>query len=171
MGTPFIGTIRMFGGNFAPVGHAMCSGQLMSISQNDALFALIGTTYGGDGQNTFALPDMRGRVPVHQGSGPGLSNYTIGQAAGTETVTLTTGQMPAHTHTLGANSTDGSLTSPQNNFWGLATDNRYSNAAPAAGMNPAQVSSQGGSQPHENMMPYLCINFIIALEGFFPSQN
>ena len=166
MATPFIGSIRMFGGNFAPVGHAMCNGQLQSIAQNNALFALIGTTYGGDGQTTFALPDMRGRVPYHQSS-----NYPIGLAAGTETVTLTSNQMPTHTHIAQGNATDGGQASPANGFWGNASTNIYSTTAPAAAMNAAAIGIAGGSQPHENMLPFLCISFIIALEGIFPSQN
>lgn len=167
MSTPFIGTIRMFGGNFAIQGHAFCNGQLLQISQNDALFALIGTTYGGDGQTTFALPNLQGRVPVHQQA----TNYVMGQTGGTEQVTLVQGQMPIHTHTAQGNATDGGQASPANNFWGLATDTRYSTTAPAAPMNPAAVGLAGGSQPHENMLPFLCINFIIALEGIFPTQT
>ena len=171
MATPFIGTIRMFGGNFAPIGHAFCNGQLQSISQNTALFALIGTTYGGDGIQTFGLPDMRGRIPNHQGNLAGGSSYLIGQLSGTETVTLTSGQMPTHTHTAQGNAADGSQASPANGFWGNASSSIYSTTAPAAPMNAGAIGITGGSQPHENMQPYLCINFIIALEGIFPSRN
>lgn len=171
MATPFIGAIRMFGGTFAPVGHAFCSGQLLAISQNDALFALIGTTYGGDGQTTFALPNLQSRIPVHQGTAPGGSTFVIGQAAGTEAVTLIQSQLPAHTHTAQGNAADGGQTSPANNFWGLSASNVYSTTAPATPMNAAAIGSTGGSQPHENMLPFLCINFIIALQGIFPSRN
>lgn len=161
----------MFGGNFAIAGHAFCNGQLLAISQNDALFALIGTTYGGDGQTTFALPNLQSRVPVHQGTLAGGSSYVLGQMAGTEQVSLIQGQMPIHTHPAQGNAGDGSQASPANHFWGLASDNRYSTTAPAAPMNPAAVVLAGGSQPHENMLPFQCINFIIALEGIFPSRN
>lgn len=171
MATPFIGAIRMFGGNFAMLGHAFCNGQLMAIDQNTALFSLIGTTYGGDGQTTFALPNLQSRVPVHQGSLTGGSNYVIGQASGTETVTLSSSQMPIHTHTAQGNANDGSQASPTNNFWGTASANIYSTTPPASPMNAAAIGNTGGSQSHENMLPFLCINFIIALEGIFPSRN
>ncbi len=171
MGTPFIGEIRMFGGNFAPAGWAFCSGQLLPISGNDALFSLIGTTYGGDGQNTFALPDLRGRVPVHVGQGPGLSSYTLGQGGGSETVTLTSNQIPAHTHTPRASSGGGTANSPANNVWAAATDVSPFNTAPNVAMNPNAVGPAGGSQPHENMLPFLAVNFIISLFGIFPSQT
>lgn len=171
MSQPFLGLISMFAGNFAIRGFAFCNGQLLPISQNDALFALLGTTYGGDGQTTFALPDLRGRIPVHQGQGQGLSSYVLGQNGGTETVTLTSTQMPTHTHPAQGNAGDGSQTSPTNNFWGLAADTRYSTTLPAAPMSGNALGIVGGSQPHENMLPFLCINFIIALEGIFPSQN
>lgn len=161
----------MFGGNFAILGHAFCNGQLLAISQNNALFALIGTTYGGDGQTTFALPDLRSRIPNHQGTLAGGGTYVIGQNGGTETVTLTSNQMPIHTHTAMGNAGDGGQASPTNNFWGLSASNVYSTNAPAAGMNAAAIGITGGSQPHDNMLPFLCINFIIALEGIFPSQN
>lgn len=171
MATPFIGAIRMFGGNFAIRGHAFCSGQLLAIAQNDALFALIGTTYGGDGQTTFALPNLQSRIPVHQGTLAGGSTYQMGEVAGTETVTLNSSQMPAHTHTAQGNANDGGQSSPANGFWGLSSSNVYSTTAPAAPMNAAAIGLSGGNQPHENMLPFLCINFIIALEGIFPSQN
>jgi microcystin-dependent protein len=169
MSNPFIGEIRMFGGNFAPAGWAFCSGQLMPISQNDALFSLIGTTYGGDGQSTFALPELRGRIPIHQGSG-----FTMGQIGGVETVTLATQQIPNHTHPPQCKSTAGELGSPQNAVWAASTSNQtiYSDSPPTAGlMSSACMKAGGGSQPHENMMPYLAISFIIALEGIYPSQG
>jgi microcystin-dependent protein len=168
---PFLGEIRMVGFNFAPRGWALCNGQLLSIAQNTALFSLLGTTYGGNGQTTFALPDLRGRSALHFGQGPGLSNYTQGEVAGTETVTLTINEMPAHNHILGAQSTPGSSTNPSNNYpaGSSARDNQYSNAA-NANMNPSALSVSGGSQPHTNMPPYLVINFVIALEGIYPSR-
>lgn len=171
MATPFIGQIRMFAGNFAPFGHAFCSGQLQSIAQNTALFALIGTTYGGDGQTTFALPDLQGRMPVHQGQGPGLTPRVIGQTGGTETVTLLSSQMPAHTHPMNANSGAGDSSVPTGNFFAASASNIYSNSAPNAVMNASSTNAAGGNQPHENMSPFLAINFIIALEGIFPSRN
>jgi microcystin-dependent protein len=161
----------MFGGNFAILGHAFCNGQLLAISQNDALFALIGTTYGGDGVTTFALPNMQSRVPVHQGNLAGGGSYVLGQLAGSETVTVLTTQMPTHTHTAQGNAADGGQASPANNFWGLSASNVYSTTVPAAPMNAAAIGITGGNQPHDNMLPFLCINFIIALEGIFPSQN
>lgn len=171
MSSPFIGQITMFGGNFAIRGYAFCSGQLLAIAQNDALFALIGTTYGGDGQTTFALPDLQSRIPVHQGTLAGGSSYVLGQASGTETVTLTQNQMPIHTHTAQGNANDGGQASPANGFWGLSSSNVYSTTAPAAPMNAAAIGLSGGNQPHENMLPFLCINFLIALEGIFPPRN
>ncbi|MGH8558230.1 MAG: phage tail protein [Methylococcales bacterium] len=166
----------MFGGNFAPRGWALCNGQIMSIAQNTALFSLLGTTYGGDGQTTFALPDLRGRVPINPGQGPGLSNYILGEASGTESVTLTVSEMPAHNHLLAANSALGSLPSPIGNFPAGVDDgsggafNGYSATANGT-MAPTAASVVGGNQPHPNMQPFLCVNFIIALEGIFPSRN
>lgn len=168
MSNPFIGEIRMFGGSFAPAGWAFCSGQLMAISQNDALFTLIGTTYGGDGQETFGLPDLQGRIPIHQGSG-----LIIGEKAGTETVTLTVQQIPAHTHPPSCQTAQGNQP-PTNGFWAataVASSTIYSNAATNLQFNPAALSQTGGSQPHDNMMPFLVISFIISLFGIFPTQN
>jgi microcystin-dependent protein len=166
MSEPFIGEIKMFGGNFAPRGWASCDGQLMSIAQNDALFALIGTIYGGDGQTTFALPDLRGRVPI------GVQ-APIGTVAGAEQVTLTSVQNPVHSHPA-LNGSNGISASPLNGFW--ATDvsgntGQYSNQAPNALMAPDALTIAGGAQPHTNVQPYLCIRYIIALEGIFPSRN
>lgn len=166
MSQPFIGEIRLFGGNFAPVGWAFCNGQLLSISQNTALFTLIGTTYGGDGQTTFALPDLRGRLPVHQGGG-----FTIGQTGGAEQVTLTTNQVPAHGHAISATSTDGTSADPTNATWGESDARTYSTSAPDATMHASALGAAGSGQPHDNMMPFATLNFIIALEGVFPSQN
>ena len=171
MGSPYVGEIRMFGGNFAPAGWAFCDGSLMPISENETLFQLIGTTYGGDGQTTFALPDLRGRVPVHAGQGAGLSNHTIGEQSGVEIVTLTTTQIPAHSHVPQAVSGNGDQTTPQNGVWAGTADSRYSSNAPSVVMNVGAVSAAGGSQPHDNMMPFLVINFIISLFGVFPSQT
>jgi microcystin-dependent protein len=156
----------MFGGNFAPVGWAFCDGSLIPISENPTLFNLIGTTYGGDGQNTFALPDLRSRVPVHVGPG-----FALGQQAGVETVTLITQQIPAHSHVPLCNSGSGTAESPSGCVWavpGSGTD--YNNVAPTVVMNPVAIGSTGGSQPHDNMIPFLVINYIISLFGIFPSQ-
>jgi microcystin-dependent protein len=171
MGTPFIGEIRMFGGNFAPVGFAFCDGQLLPISQYDALFALIGTTYGGDGQTTFGLPDLRGRLPVHMGQGPGLSSYVEGQMGGSETVTLTAQQLPAHPHAAQGQTAAGNQAGPGGGVWAASALNQFSPNAPNAGMINAAISPAGGSQAHDNMAPYQVVSFIIALEGIFPSRN
>ena len=173
MSDPFIGEIRMFAGNFAPNGWAFCWGQLQSISENDALFALIGTTYGGDGQTTFALPDLRGRIPVGQGQGPGLSNRIVGQQYGTEDVTLLSSQMPAHTHTLLASGTAATASSPAGAVLAAQSMDAVfiSGTAPTAVMRADLVAPDGGNQAHDNMAPYLCLNFIIALFGIFPSRS
>jgi microcystin-dependent protein len=172
MSSPYIGEIRMFAGSFAPAGWAMCQGQLMPISQNDTLFNLIGTTYGGDGQSTFGLPDCQGRVPVHMGTLPGGGTYQIGEKGGTETVTLNTQQIPIHNHPWVASQDTATGTSPASNV--LASTIAIKNWSPfpgTASMNALAVTSVGGNQPHENLMPYLCITFIISLFGIFPSQN
>jgi microcystin-dependent protein len=166
MGTPYVGEIRMFAGNFAPAGWALCQGQILAISENDVLFTLIGTTYGGDGQTTFALPDLRSRVPVHVGPG-----FVQGQTAGVESVTLTTSQIPAHSHVPLCNSGAGTNASPQNDVWAALDSNIYSDVAPSVIMAPSALGSTGGSQPHDNMVPFLVINFIISLFGVFPSPT
>ena len=174
MSDPYIGEIRMFGGNFAPAGWALCEGQLLAISENDALFTLIGTTYGGDGQTTFALPDLRGRLPIHAGTGPGLSPRTIGEQTGVEDVTLTTSQLPLHTHVPQAFNAPGTGPSPSSAIWASAnTGAIYRASGPTSGvtMNTNAIAPIGGSQPHTNMQPYLCINFIISLYGIFPTQS
>ena len=171
MATPFIGQIMMFGGNFAPLGWAFCDGSLQAISQNETLFALIGTTYGGDGQTTFALPDLRGRIPIHQGTGPGLSQYTIGQLGGVETVTLTAVQLGGHTHAIQANNKSGSSASPGGNIVAGTAANPYSTGTGDVNMGAATIGAAGGSQPHSNMMPFLAVSFVISLFGIFPSQN
>jgi microcystin-dependent protein len=166
-GDPFIGEIRMFGGNFAPTGWAFCDGQLIPISENDALFTLIGTTYGGDGLVTFALPDLRGRVPIHQGNG-----FTLGQAAGVETVTLTTQQIPVHSHAfLGSLNQGGTTNPPTNVVAQIPGGNVYIQDSTGVAMNNQSLQPVGGSQPHENRQPFLTISFIIALDGVFPQQN
>jgi microcystin-dependent protein len=170
MSNPYIGEIRMFAGNFAPLGWMLCQGQTLPISQYDALFALIGTTYGGDGQTTFNLPNLSSRVPMHQGTGGG-NNYVLGQMAGQESVTLTTPQMPSHTHPMPCAASNSNSAAPAGAFCGATSSNAYASPAPNASMNPASVSSVGGNQPHDNMMPYLAINFIISLFGIFPSQS
>jgi microcystin-dependent protein len=174
MGEPYVGEIRMFGGSFAPAGWAMCQGQLMPISENDTLFNLIGTTYGGDGQETFGLPDLQGRAPVHMGQGPGISqNYVIGEKAGVESVTLTTNQIPIHTHAFVASSDAGQSAQPQNALFALLpTGNLYTQPQqPAVNLNSNMLSAAGGSQPHDNIQPYLCITFIISLFGVYPSPS
>jgi microcystin-dependent protein len=176
MATPFIAEIRMFGGNFAPRGHAFCSGAILPIAQNTALFSLLGTIYGGNGTSTFGLPDLRGRTPISQGSAPGLSSYVLGQTAGVETVTLTAQQMPSHTHSAAATTGAGNSNSPSGLTWAASVGGRtplplYSNTAPNTPMNPGAIQTAGNNQPHENRQPYLGINFIIATQGIFPSRN
>ena len=167
MSQPYIGEIRMFGGSFAPAGWAFCSGQLMPISENDALFNLIGTTYGGDGQETFALPNLNGRAPVHMTSG-----FVIGQQAGTESVTLTTQQIPAHHHAVMASLDTAGSSTVSGNVVGQVGATQIYREVPAASPMAAQASTgTGGSQPHENMQPYLCVSFIISLFGIFPSPT
>lgn len=171
MSDPFIGEIRLVGFNFAPAGWALCDGQLLSIAENDALFTLIGTTYGGDGENTFALPDFRSRIPIHQGTGSSGTTYTIGENAGTETVTLTVNQIPAHAHPAQAQSGAGNQAGPGGNIWASSNLNQYNSSAADSDMNAQAITSTGGSQPHDNMMPFLTINFVISLFGIYPSQN
>ena len=169
MSSPFIGEIRMFGGNFAPAGWAFCNGALIPISENDALFNLIGTTYGGDGQSTFALPNLQSRVPVHVGPG-----FALGQSGGAETVTLTTNQIPAHSHVAQCFATGGNQNSPLNGVWALSTSGSiYGDTAPDPTVTfaPVAIGSSGGSQPHDNMIPFLAVNFILSLFGIFPSQT
>jgi microcystin-dependent protein len=169
---PYVGEIKMFAGNFAPQGWAFCDGSILRIAENDMLFALLGTTYGGDGQTTFALPDLRGRVPIHMGRNTTTpTTYTIGQAGGVETVTLTSQQLPAHTHTVQAVVAEGDANSPAGALWASSNLKQFSEAAaPSAAMAADLVTVAGGSQPHDNMMPFQCVNFIIALYGVFPQQ-
>jgi microcystin-dependent protein len=172
MAQPYVGEIRMFAGNFAPAGWMFCSGQLMPISENETLFILIGTTYGGDGQSTFALPNLQSRVPIHQGTAPGGSTYVLAQSGGVEDVTLTTNQMPAHTHPMVASTGIANSSNPANAI--LATSSQvsmYFGGNTNANMNATAISSAGGSQPHTNIQPFLCVNFIISLFGLFPNQT
>ena len=172
---PFVGEIRIFAGNFAPKGWAFCNGQLLPISQNTALFSLLGTFYGGDGKSNFALPNLQGNVPIHQGQGPGLSSRVIGETGGAENVTLIQTEMPSHSHgTLGKDASGG-LASPQGNVWGplpgRTPPNTYSSAVPNTPMHPFALGPNGGSLPHNNMSPYLAMTFIIALQGVFPPRQ
>lgn len=169
MSSPYIGEIRMFAGNFAPAGWMFCEGQLLPISEYETLFNLIGTTYGGDGQSTFALPDLRGRLPVHMGGG-----YTLAETGGVEQVTITTQQIPSHTHALLATNGPASSTTPANQVLAAtqaSTITPYGTDAPVVQLAATSVSAIGGSQPHDNFQPYLCIDFIISLFGVFPSQS
>jgi microcystin-dependent protein len=176
MGQPYVGEIRLFGGNFAPVGWALCNGAPQSISSNPTLFQLIGTTYGGDGVQTFNLPNLQSRVPVHQGTGTS-GTYVIGQAAGVETVTLTTQQMPSHNHALVATSSGQTLVPSTSTFPAVATTTNGTAILYAPGtttgrtLNPATIKNDGGSQPHSNIQPYLAVNFIISLYGIYPSPS
>ena len=168
MAQPYIGEVRMFGGNFAPAGWMFCEGQLLSISEYDTLFTLIGTTYGGDGQTTFGLPDLRGRVPLHFGGG-----LTLGETGGAESVTLTVQQIPAHSHPFGASSANASTSSAGGNMLAQTPSGTpYISGMPANTPLAAQsIGATGGSQPHNNFQPYLCVSFIISLFGIFPSQS
>jgi microcystin-dependent protein len=166
MSQPYVGEIRMFGGNFGPAGWMLCQGQTLPISENEVLFQLIGTTYGGDGQETFMLPNLSSRIPVHVGTG-----YQLGQMAGVETVTLTTSQMPSHTHQPLGSSGAATGTDPSNAVWAASGDKAYSTASANTTMNAVAMANTGGSQPHDNMPPYLAVNFIISLFGIFPSQT
>jgi microcystin-dependent protein len=175
MSDPYIGEIRMFGGSFPPSGWVFCSGQLMPISENDALFTLIGTTYGGDGQETFAIPNLQSRVPVHSGTGAGTT-YVIGETGGVESVTLTTQQIPIHNHPMTTTATNQQL-SPQNAMFATSTSVQagvagyQNNVTPAVALLPGAISPTGGSQPHDNIQPTLCVSYILSLFGIFPQQN
>ena len=167
MAQPYVGEIRMFAGNFAPAGWMFCEGQLLPISENETLFQLIGTTYGGDGESTFALPDLRGRLPLHQGNG-----FILAELGGVEEVTLTVNQIPAHTHPLTAVDQIGNQTSPAGNRPAQSFNVvPYINDAPGGSFNAQAISSVGGSQPHTNFQPYLCVDYIISLFGIFPSPT
>lgn len=171
MAQPFIGEIRMFAGNFAPAGWAFCDGQLLPISENDALFVLLGTTYGGDGQETFALPNLQSRVPLHCGTGPAGSTYQLGESGGVEQVTLTTSQIPSHSHALLAADAPATATSPGGSLPAEASKRFYVAPSSLVAASPLAIAPSGGSQPHENVQPFLCVNFIISLFGVFPPPN
>lgn len=167
MAQPYVGEIRMFAGNFAPAGWMFCEGQLLPISENETLFQLIGTTYGGDGESTFGLPDLRGRLPIHQGNG-----FILAETGGAEEITLTVNQMPAHGHKTMDSSTAGNEPSPINNIWAAqSVVNQYTSVNPVVAAGSPSMTPTGGSQPHENRQPYLCVDFIISLYGLFPSPT
>lgn len=171
---PFVAEIRIFGFNFPPKGWAFCNGQLLAISQNTALFSLVGTYYGGDGKSTFALPDMQGNAPMNWGQGPGLSNYDLGEMAGSEFVTLLQGEMPSHSHGLQAANFNASDNIPTSNDLARGAGGLNAYAAPGgavAQMSPLSIGFQGGDQPHNNMMPYLTMNFCIAMQGVYPPRT
>jgi microcystin-dependent protein len=167
MAQPYVGEIRMFAGNFAPAGWMFCEGQLLPISEYETLFNLIGTTYGGDGQSTFALPDLRGRVPIHQGN-----SFVLAETGGAEEIVLTVAQLPAHAHGLGVVQAVGNQTNPSGNLPAQSLNvTPYINDAPSGSFNANAITQAGGSQPHTNFQPYLCVDFIISLFGIFPSQT
>ncbi len=167
---PFVGQIMPVGFNFAPRGWALCNGQLLPIAQNQALFSLLGTTYGGNGQSTFALPDLQARIPIHQGQGPGLSYRNLGQQGGTDSVTLTAANLPSHTHTAVGAAQLGTSPSPSDNGWAQVRGRTYA-ASADTDMAPDALSPVGGGQPHSNTPPYTVLNFVIALQGIFPPRN
>jgi microcystin-dependent protein len=174
MADPYVAEIRMVGFNFAPRGWALCNGQLMSISQNTALFSLLGTQYGGNGQTTFALPNLQGAAPMHQGQGPGLTDRVVGELGGSGTVTLNQSEMPAHNHTAMANAEGATSSNPQNTIWTTVSRTAAPPYGPATNlqqMSPMAIAVSGGSQAHTNMQPYLTVNFVIALEGVFPPRS
>ncbi len=171
MSQPYVGEIRLFAGNFAPAGWGFCDGSLQSITENEILFQLIGTTYGGDGQNTFALPDLRSRVPVHTGSLAGVT-YSLGQSGGVEQVTLNSTTLPSHNHAAGCTDATGNSATAGGSIPAVnATALAYGAIPPNVGMNPAIIGNAGGNQPHTNIQPFLCVSFIISFFGIFPSPN
>lgn len=170
MSEPFLAEIRMVGFNFAPRGWAFCDGQILPINQNQSLYSLLGTTYGGDGRTSFALPDLRGRTPIHVGSSNGV-NHQLGEKGGEETHTVSANEMPAHTHTAQASNSDADTPIPENNLLGNVPSQAYRAPADLAPMRSDTITNVGGSQAHENMQPYLAVNFCIALLGLFPSRN
>lgn len=172
MSEPFVGEIRMFAGNFAPRGWAYCDGQLLAVSQNDALFSLFGTIYGGDGRTTFGLPDLRGRIPIHAGSGPGLTPRQLGSKAGSERVTATVNELPSHSHPMQATENLADTPNPVGNIAARSTTmDLYINQDPDTALAATSITSIGGSQYHTNIMPFLCVYFIVALFGIYPSRN
>lgn len=171
MSTPYLGEIRVFAGSYAPKGWAFCDGQLMSVVQNQALYSLLGTTYGGNGVTTFALPDLRGRVPIHFGNRQGYGTVNLGESGGSEAHTLSLQELPAHTHLMNASSAAATDVSPKDRTWAKKENSFGPFELPTASMHSSTVSTVGGSQPHLNMQPYLVLNFIIALAGVFPSRE
>lgn len=171
MAEPYLGEIKIFAGDFAPKGYALCNGQLMPINQNQALFALLGTTYGGDGRTTFALPDLRGRVQMHQGQGTGLSPAVMGESIGAEAITINAGQLPLHGHSQMASTNSATAAFGPSGAPGTSATTSFYGGTPQTPMDPAAVGITGGGQPHDNMAPYLALTFIIALVGIFPSRN
>jgi microcystin-dependent protein len=170
MADPFVAEIRIFPFNFPPKGWAFCDGQLLPLSQNTALFALLGTTYGGNGKSNFALPDLQGRAPMHPGQGTGLSLHDLGETGGSETVTLLESEIPAHIHQTKGLGAFGNQPSPANNTWARSSTNPYVSSAPTGQMSPSALAPSGGDLPHNNMQPYLTLNFCIALQGVFPQR-
>lgn len=174
MSDPYVGEIRAFGFNFAPSGWAQCNGQLLPISRNTALFALLGTTYGGDGRTTFALPNLQARAPLNFGAGPGLTERILGESSGVPAVTLLQSEMATHTHTANADGGSAGVASPENTIWGGGGRGRppaYSTDAPNEAMSSQALASAGGNQPHNNLPPYQVVNFCIALQGIFPPRS
>ncbi len=172
MSEPFVGEIRMFAGNFAPRGWAFCDGQLLAVSQNDALFSLLGTIYGGDGRTTFGLPDLRGRIPLHQGTGPGLSPRRLGLKGGAEKETLTVNQLASHNHDFNANTAVATDVAPAGKVVAHGVGvNTFAAVAQDTNLASNTISNTGGSQPHTNLMPTLCVHFIVALVGIYPSRH
>ncbi|QBK31404.1 phage tail protein [Roseitalea porphyridii] len=171
MSEPFVGEIRMFAGNFAPRGWAFCDGQLLAVSQNDALFSLLGTIYGGDGRTTFGLPDLRGRLPIHAGHGPGLSERRLGAKSGAEKVTLTVNQLPSHTHPLQASTGAAVSRQPAGQTMATAEGSIYSRTTAPEMLSSDSITNTGGSRSHTNLMPFLCVHFIVALFGIYPSRH
>lgn len=172
MSEPFVGEVRMFAGNFSPRGWAFCDGQLLAVSQNDALFSLLGTIYGGDGRTTFGLPDLRGRIPIHAGHGPGLSERRLGSKGGAENVTLTVNQLPSHHHVINAENTAATGNSPQDALIGDSPSiDLFTESTPTENLSSQSITSVGGSRSHTNLMPFLCVHFIIALFGIYPSRQ
>ena len=171
MSEPFVGEIRMFAGNFAPRSWALCDGQLLAISQNQSLFSLLGTIYGGDGRTTFGLPDLRSRIPVHAGTGPGMSFRRLGSKSGSESVTLASTQLPSHTHALQGSSDSATTPDPSGNVFARSSGDAYGSDFSASNMNGAALGSRGGGRAHTNLMPSQAVNFIVALFGVYPSRN
>ena len=172
MSEPFVGEVRMFAGNFAPRGWAFCDGQLLAVSQNDALFSLLGTIYGGDGRTTFGLPDLRGRIPIHAGTGPGLSPHRLGAKSGAEKETITVNQLPSHGHPLRGSADNGPDANPSGNFLaGSTVIQPYAQEITTDNFASSSITNVGGSRSHTNLMPFLCIHFIIALVGIYPSRH